>query len=341
MGLVKRDYVDGVTVITAQNLNDIQDAIITDAETMGELRNALEREQTGRPLYFTSGYYVIGAVGTTVNIDNAPSSSSDYAVAVGTCIPGDVLYINAFGGSSARTYGFLDSSKQVLSRSASSAALYGWEITAPENAAYVVVNTQIAPNSTPLAYCAYIGTPTNVEIKRIIPATFTHAQKVALLDIVNAVAFAAPEKGEAAADALQAAIGYTEINPGSAWNVGKGINPNTGSITTSAYNATTTSDDWYYAVENCPTIYFDGDLYDEADRPFVVGLYEYDSGKSLKRLEYLVVNSGNTRARNPVRVKPDCSYIRFGFSYLSTSGASMTQSEIDAHFRASIEPGVN
>ena len=36
MGLVKRTYVDQETVITAQNLNDIQDAIIENEEAIGD-----------------------------------------------------------------------------------------------------------------------------------------------------------------------------------------------------------------------------------------------------------------------------------------------------------------
>ena len=36
MGLVKRTYVDQETVITAQNMNDIQDAIIENEEAIGD-----------------------------------------------------------------------------------------------------------------------------------------------------------------------------------------------------------------------------------------------------------------------------------------------------------------
>lgn len=40
MGLVKRDYVDQVTVITAENLNAIQDAIIANEEAISGLNTS-------------------------------------------------------------------------------------------------------------------------------------------------------------------------------------------------------------------------------------------------------------------------------------------------------------
>ena len=44
MGLVKRTYVDGETVITADNLNAIQDAIIENEEAIDALGNLADLE---------------------------------------------------------------------------------------------------------------------------------------------------------------------------------------------------------------------------------------------------------------------------------------------------------
>lgn len=44
MGLVKRTYVDQVTVITAENLNAIQDAIIENEEAIDALGNLADLE---------------------------------------------------------------------------------------------------------------------------------------------------------------------------------------------------------------------------------------------------------------------------------------------------------
>ena len=48
MSLVKRDYVDQVTVITAENLNAIQDAIIENEEAIEEQEEAISGLDTSK-----------------------------------------------------------------------------------------------------------------------------------------------------------------------------------------------------------------------------------------------------------------------------------------------------
>ena len=48
MGLVKRTYVDQVTVITAENLNDIQDAIIENEEAIEDQGEAISDLSTSK-----------------------------------------------------------------------------------------------------------------------------------------------------------------------------------------------------------------------------------------------------------------------------------------------------
>lgn len=48
MGLVKRNYVDQVTVITAENLNAIQDAIIENEEAIGDLGDDISDLDTSK-----------------------------------------------------------------------------------------------------------------------------------------------------------------------------------------------------------------------------------------------------------------------------------------------------
>ena len=51
MGLVKRHYVDQETVITAQNLNDIQDAIITNENEIAALQpDSAMSDSSARPV---------------------------------------------------------------------------------------------------------------------------------------------------------------------------------------------------------------------------------------------------------------------------------------------------
>jgi hypothetical protein len=79
MGLVKRTYVAQETVITAENLNDIQDAIIENQEAIGDVDEALTEKVdkvTGKGLStndFTNTYkgqldgYQVASIAETKN----------------------------------------------------------------------------------------------------------------------------------------------------------------------------------------------------------------------------------------------------------------------------------
>ena len=64
MGLVKRDYVDQVTVITAQNLNDIQDAIIANENNKANLTviAGVEAISTASKAYSVGEYLVLNGI---------------------------------------------------------------------------------------------------------------------------------------------------------------------------------------------------------------------------------------------------------------------------------------
>lgn len=73
---------------------------------------------------------------------DSPSTSAGtaYKWAVVTCVAGDKFTITGHGGSDPRLWAFCDSSKAVLSRSGASATANKLVLTAPTNAAYLIIN---------------------------------------------------------------------------------------------------------------------------------------------------------------------------------------------------------
>lgn len=95
--------------------------------------------------------------GTTVQWDTPSTSSyTNIKWAVVECSPGDVFTINGSGGNSDRLWAFANSSKTIISVSAASATAEGLVLTAPENAAYLIINDETNSQS-------YIGDAGRIE----------------------------------------------------------------------------------------------------------------------------------------------------------------------------------
>ena len=88
MGLTKRTYVDGETVITAENLNDIQDAIIENEGAIETLQDDVEglnedkadiiiSSASGAVCSFSDGADNLPVKDLTVSIDPVQSGTGD------------------------------------------------------------------------------------------------------------------------------------------------------------------------------------------------------------------------------------------------------------------------
>lgn len=89
------------------------------------------------------GYYNTPAVGTVVDI-TTPTASANYLHAITGCEPGDKFTVNLYGGTSnARGYAFLDEDKKALNRPTANAH-FQTVLTAPADAAYLVMNTKVS-----------------------------------------------------------------------------------------------------------------------------------------------------------------------------------------------------
>ena len=131
-----------------QNIAATGDALgkVKDATT---LFNAVEKAN-----FTENSFYNIGAVGSTV--ESAPSSSSaGLSCAEFTCSAGDVFQVALLGGGSTagggRAYGFLDSNRAVLVRANRALNLDGEILVAPENAAYLVVNSFVPTSASAIS----------------------------------------------------------------------------------------------------------------------------------------------------------------------------------------------
>lgn len=82
----------------------------------------------------------INTSGSTVDMDSPSSSLTGFAYAIVQCQEGDKFTINGTGASSARLWAFVDSSSNVLSKANASVTASNLVLTAPENAAYLILN---------------------------------------------------------------------------------------------------------------------------------------------------------------------------------------------------------
>ena len=109
------------------------------------LTSELQGSNIEKEYLFKSGY-IITNTNSEINIDT-PVSSSEYQHVVVPCQEGDIFTINVIGGSNPRGWAFLDSSKvKILMNQGTSVE---WEtITAPTDAAYLVVNDKMSKNAS-------------------------------------------------------------------------------------------------------------------------------------------------------------------------------------------------
>ena len=100
-------------------------------------------DNTGSDFYTIteSGKY-ISLSGTTTDINNPGTSSTGNSYYLIPCTAGDKFTVSAQGGESARAWGFVDNSSpnNILDKSNANVTINNFVITAPENAAYLIVN---------------------------------------------------------------------------------------------------------------------------------------------------------------------------------------------------------
>ena len=101
------------------------------------------------PLVFISSKYINlgGGIGTTIP---EPSDSVSFSYCKHKANEGDKIIINGTGGIGPRLWGFVDSSDKILAVSNTSITGVNLEVIAPENSAYIIINTN--DTSTPSYY---------------------------------------------------------------------------------------------------------------------------------------------------------------------------------------------
>ena len=114
-------------------------------DELGNLKSAVETSTGNAPIAYTvdNAYYNTSTVGSTVS---GTTASNNFEAAMISCSPGDKFTINGTGGATGRLWAFLDSSDKVIVRETSTSAITGKLITAPANAAKLVINNQKSSN---------------------------------------------------------------------------------------------------------------------------------------------------------------------------------------------------
>lgn len=115
----------------------------------------VEKITGNAPIAFKYGYFKFSNQGA--NVELTPTEYEGRVCAKYACSAGDVFTLNVTGGGgTVLAYGFADALGNVITRSGTSAALTAQEVTAPEGAAFLVVNNLTASQTN---YWAIKGVP--------------------------------------------------------------------------------------------------------------------------------------------------------------------------------------
>ena len=120
------------------------DAKVT-GDAVSDLKNAV-RSTTGREILPVTAYdSYVATNGATADITTISPSTSGNKCIIVPCSAGDQFTVNALGQSSARAWAFLGAivsgnDRTVLSKSGVDANVSNLQLTAPENATYLVIN---------------------------------------------------------------------------------------------------------------------------------------------------------------------------------------------------------
>ena len=127
-----------------------------DAAAVGNLKSALTQISGNTELQFEDGRRPVYDDGTTLDYVDSVVSDDDYVCLVVPCSPGDIFTINAYGGATTKAaYGWANSEKKGIERGGTNSLING-AITAPTNAAYLIVNNRLSKNANYYAYKGYM-----------------------------------------------------------------------------------------------------------------------------------------------------------------------------------------
>lgn len=116
---------DATAAVIGTDLSDLKSAI---TDITGNTRIEYTTQNAG---------YKNSTVGSTVT---STSDTNNFECTLISCTPGDQFTINGQGGATYRLWSFLDSSYTVLERETDTDPITGKIITAPANAAYLIIN---------------------------------------------------------------------------------------------------------------------------------------------------------------------------------------------------------
>lgn len=145
------DYTLGTNVSMTQHLGSIQTSInVIDSELVEKYsRLDAKIEIIQIDLTENKSIAIGGTIGATIPMQQ--TTESGWKSAIVPCVPGDVFRISGKGGQNTRLWGFVNSNAVLLSVSNAGITETDLELEAPENAAYLLLNTNNSANSYKLA----------------------------------------------------------------------------------------------------------------------------------------------------------------------------------------------
>lgn len=135
---------------------------------VSDLKSAIAESTGNQEIIFTPGGFIPCAIETGIDI-NTPTSNQNYRYAVVRCVAGDLFTVSATGGTSGRAWAWIDIDGNLIQHAPANNTVENKLLTAPENAAYLIINDNNTDTNSYVGNLARVTTEAIVKATKVIP----------------------------------------------------------------------------------------------------------------------------------------------------------------------------
>lgn len=135
MAYVKTTWVDGETPINAQNMNNIEDGLVSLSEEIGSEKQYYE--YVAQKYEYIDRYIISIGENASVDLNSPTLAGSDWCYAQVKCSAGDMVTVTGFGGGTSRTWAFVSLDGTVLVRAKADSQVKDLLLFAPQECYFI------------------------------------------------------------------------------------------------------------------------------------------------------------------------------------------------------------
>lgn len=152
----------------AETIASIPEDYTALSDDVDDLKSAFSESTGNKEIIFTPGGFIPCAIETGIDI-NTPTLNQNYRYAVVPCVAGDLFTVSATGGASGRAWAWIDIDGNLIQNAPANNTVENKLLTAPENAAYLIINDANTATNSYIGNLARVTTEALVNATRAIP----------------------------------------------------------------------------------------------------------------------------------------------------------------------------